>query len=67
MQTNYSGARPGWNPAGRRIDEAAYYAERAAVERQHAISAANEVVAIVHRNLACRYAAIAAERAKAGR
>jgi hypothetical protein len=61
MQPINSSMTAGRNPAGERDDDAAYYAKRAVIERQHASGAANEVVAIVHRNLACRYAALAAE------
>ena len=45
-------------------DDAAYFAQRAATEREQAIGAVNEVVASVHETLACRYAALAAARAK---
>ena len=64
MEAKYSGVDPGWRPANERHDDAAYYAKRAAIEREHARSAANEVVAVVHRNLACKYAALAVERAR---
>jgi hypothetical protein len=40
---------------------AAYYSQRAAIEREHAIRASNEVVADVHEKLACRYAAVATQ------
>ena len=39
-------------------------ARRAAIERGHAITAANEVVAAVHEGLAYRYAALASERSR---
>jgi hypothetical protein len=40
---------------------AAYYYGRAEIEREHAISASNEVMASVHQKLACRYAALATQ------
>jgi hypothetical protein len=46
--------------------DAAFYARQADRERQHATSAANEVIASVHESLAFSYAARAAERAGAG-
>lgn len=63
MQTKYSSAASGWNSASE-LDDAAYYEKRADIELQHARNAANEIVAIVHRNLACRYAALAVEQAR---
>jgi hypothetical protein len=47
--------------APRGVANAAYYSQRAAFERAHAVSASNEVVASVHEKLACRYAAVATE------
>ena len=47
-------------------DDATYDAQRAAHEREHAMGAANEVIASVHESQAFRYAARAAERAAAG-
>jgi hypothetical protein len=43
-------------------DDAASFARRAVTEREHAISAPNEVVASVHEIMAGRYAAMATLR-----
>jgi hypothetical protein len=61
MQKGYSNDPRTDVPPG--VANSAYYAERAAFEREHAVSASNEVVASVREKLACRYAAMATQLA----
>jgi hypothetical protein len=59
MQKGYS-SNPSSGPP-RAKAKPAHYSQRAVVEREHALSACNEVIAGVHEKLACRYAAVATQ------